>query len=105
EEIALFRYGLIADVVRVEPGTRGIYELLRKKSAQEYDIPGSSRVRIAPETMRYWVKLYRKHGFAALYPRPRSDRGKPRSLPAEVVDMLLHIKEESPKLTVKQVVA
>lgn len=105
EDIALFRYGLIADVLRMEPGSRGIYDILRKKAAQEYDIPGSSRTRIAPETLRYWVKLHRKHGFAGLYPRPRRDRGKPRSMPAKVVDVLLHIKEESPKLTVKQVVA
>jgi len=105
EEVALFRYGLIADVLRLEPGTRGIYDLLRQKAEREYDIPGSSRTRVAAETLRFWVKLHRKHGFAGLYPRPRSDRGKPRSLPPSVVDLLVSIKDEAPELTVKQVIA
>ena len=59
EEIALFRYGLIADVVRLDPGSSGIYAQLRERAAQQYDIPGSSKRRVAAETMRAWVKAYR----------------------------------------------
>ena len=99
EEIAFFRYGLIADVVRLEPGSAGIYAQLRERASQPYDIPGSSKRRVAAETMRAWVKSYRKRGFAGLYPKPRSDRGRPRNIAPEVVDLLLHAKEESPALT------
>ena len=105
EEVALFRYGVIADVVRQEPGSPGIYAQLRERAAQHYDIPGSSKNRVAVETMRAWVKAYRKRGFAGLYPKPRSDRGRPRNIAAEVVDQLLHTKDQSPALTVKQVIA
>ncbi len=105
EEIALFRYGLIADVVRDEPGSRGVYAQLRQRAAQQYDIPGSSKKHVAVETLRTWMKAYRKRGFAGLYPKPRSDRGRPRNISPEVVDQLLHIKEQSPALTVKQVIA
>ena len=105
EEIALFRYGLIADVVRLDPGSSGIYTQLRERAAQQYEIPGSSKRRVAAETMRAWVKAYRKRGFAGLYPKPRSDRGRPRNIAPEVVDLLLHAKEESPALTVRQVIA
>ena len=28
EEVALFRYGLIADLTHLEPGARGLYRLL-----------------------------------------------------------------------------
>ena len=105
EEIALFRYGLIADVVRLEPGSKGIYRRLRERSKETYSIPGSSKRHIAAETMRSWLKAYRKHGFAGLYPKPRSDRGKARNIPADIVDVLLQAKEEDPKLTVKMVIA
>ena len=104
EEIALFRYGLIADVLRLDPGSRGIYDQLRHKAAEEYCIPGSSRTRVAAETLRAWVKLYRKRGFAGLYPKPRSDRGTARNIPADIVDLLLELKQQSPKLTVRQVI-
>ena len=104
EEIALFRYGLIADVVRLELGSTGISALLRQRAAQEHTIPGSSKRRVAVETMRTWVKSYRRRGFAGLYPKPRSDKGRPRNIPPEVVDHLLHAKEQSPASTVKDVI-
>ena len=46
DEVALFRYGLIADLVHLQPGERGIYARLREKAAQTYDIPGSRRGRV-----------------------------------------------------------
>lgn len=105
EEIALFRYGIIADVVRHEPGSSGIYTQLRDKATQQYNIPGSAKRQVAFDTLRTWVKAYRKQGFAGLYPKPRSDRGRPRNIAPEVVDHLLNAKDESPSLTVKQVIA
>jgi len=84
-EIALFRYGLIADLVRLEPGSKGLYALLAQKAAGEYAIPGSSRTRVAAETLRDWLKAYRSGGFEALLPKPRADRGQARSLPPVVI--------------------
>lgn len=54
DEVALFRYGVIADLVRLEPGTKGLYRLLEEKAAKDYCIPGSPRTRIAEETLRDW---------------------------------------------------
>lgn len=105
EAVALFRYGLIADIVRLEPGTPGIYEKLREKAAGRYTIPGTQRTRVAAETLRTWVKLYRRHGFDGLVPKRRADRGTSRRLPPEVVDVLLELKERNPTFTVKQVIA
>jgi hypothetical protein len=39
-EIALFRYGLIADLVQLPPGTKGLHALIEKKAAGEYTLPG-----------------------------------------------------------------
>ena len=32
-EVALFRYGLIADLVHLPPGTKGLYQRLQEKAA------------------------------------------------------------------------
>lgn len=102
--VALFRYGLIADLLRLEPGSKGLYAEIGKKAEGEYTIPGTRRTRVAAETIRHWLKCYRAGGFDALLPKPRADRGGARSLPAEVVDLLLGIKEGNPKLSVQLVI-
>jgi len=100
EQIALFRYGIIADFVHLAPGTKGLYAQIRKKAALEYSIPDSGRTRVAEETIRSWLKKYRKNGFDGLLPKARTDRGKTRKLPLEVADVLLATKEKEPELTV-----
>ena len=104
QAVALFRYGLIADLVRLEPGAKGLYAHIERKAAGEYAIPGSTRTRVASETIRDWLKAYRRGGFDALLPKPRADRGQPRSLPPEVADRLLEIKEGNPQLSVQLVI-
>lgn len=103
-EVALFRYSLIADLVRQELGTQGLYAKIEEKAAVEYTIPGTTRTRVAAETIRDWLKRYRRGGFDALLPKPRADRGRSRSLPAPVVDVLLAIKEGNPALSVQLVI-
>ena len=103
--VALFRYGLIADLVHLPPGTKGLYRRLEEKAAHEYAIPGSSRTRVAAETLRDWLKRYREGGFDALLPKPRADRGTPRAISAAVAEQLLSIKEDNPALSVRLVIA
>ena len=79
--VALFRYGLIADVLRLPPGSREIRRTLHEKAQRTYTIPGTRRTRVALETMRDWLSLYRTGGFEALYPKARADRGRPRRMP------------------------
>ncbi len=104
EQIALFRYGVIADFVHLPPGTKGLYQKLKKKAAQDYIIPGSKRTKVAEETIRSWLKDYRKGGFDSLLPKIRKDKGKARKLPIEVADVLLETKENEPELTVPLVI-
>lgn len=99
-EVALFRYGVIADLVHLEPHHRGLYALLEKKAEQEFTIPGSLRRHVAPETMRGWLRAYRRGGFDALVPRVRADQGSARSIPPHVVDLLCQMKEDSPELSI-----
>ena len=102
--VALFRYGLIADLVHLPPGTKGLYRRIEEKAEAAYTIPGSTRTHVAPETIRHWLKRYRAGGFDALMPKPRADRGQSRTLPPQVVERLLAIKEANPALSVRLVI-
>ena len=104
QAIALFRYGAIADLLPLRPGTRGIGAMLREKAEKTYAIPGTRRTRVAVETLRDWLGAYRRGGFEALYPKPRTDRGRPRRLPAEVAEALVAIKTEHPLYSVRAVI-
>ncbi len=104
-QVALFRYGLIAEFVRQSPGTAGVYRRLEVIAAEEHKIPGSSRTRVAFDTLRDWIKRYRDGGFDALIPKRRADRGTPRALSAAVSEALLAIKEDNLKLSVRLVIA
>lgn len=104
QAVALFRYAVIADLVHWPPGHGGITEQLRAKADKDYVIPGSHRTHVAAETIRDWLKHYRRGGFDALLPKPRADRGQPRRLPDTVAEALCAIKEGHPKLSVRAVI-
>ena len=104
QAIALFRYGVIADLVHLPLGTPGIGDKLRDKASQPYTIPGSDRTHVAAETIRGWIRLYRYGGFEALYPKPRTDRGQPRRLPPEVAERLIALKVDNPAWSVRAVI-
>jgi transposase InsO family protein len=104
EEVALFRYGVIGDLVHLPPGAKGLYARLKEKAAIDYRIPGSLRVRVAEETIRDWLKAYRRGGLDSLMPRLRTDRGQSRALPRELSDLLVSIKDEKPELSVQLVI-
>ena len=104
QTVALFRYGLIAEFVQLPPNSPGLYAKLQAKAELTYVIPGSARTRVAAETLRDWLKSYRRGGFDALLPQLRADRGRSRALPPLVADRLLSLKEELPQLSIPQLI-
>ena len=50
-QVALFRYGLIADLFHIRPGG-GLHNEIRKRAERTYEIPGTTRTRVAAETIR-----------------------------------------------------
>jgi transposase InsO family protein len=106
EQIALFRYGLISDLLHPAPDEerRRLYERLREKAAKSYCIPGSRRTRVAVETLRDWLSAYKAGGFDALRPKPRGDIGQARAIPQAVSDRLVHLKDDHRDWTVAMVI-
>lgn len=104
EQTALFRYSLIGDLIHRHEGEGGLYPLLREKAKKVYEIPGTRRTQVAAETIRDWLGAYRKGGFEALRPLVRRDQGRVRAIPQEIVDLLCHLKEDNPALSVGAVI-
>ena len=72
EKLALFRYGIIAQLV-IEALPRG--ELTRRAeqiAARQYDIPDSRRRDLSVDTLLEWAKRYRRGGLEALAPKPKA---------------------------------
>lgn len=89
QQIGLFRHRIISPVL-MEKG-RNQMAYFRKISEKEFDVPGGGFRKISPTTMKTWLNRYRKHGFIAICPKTRSDKGRPRCLGPE---QLKRIKEK-----------
>jgi putative transposase len=77
EKIALFRYGIIAELIGRPLAPREKEKLLGAIAAREWTVPGSRRTRLGRSTVRDWIELYQTHGFEGLKPGPRADAGGP----------------------------
>jgi putative transposase len=103
-EIALFRYGLIAQLIHTPPDQGQQERLLRQLASQTYQIPGTTRTQVSITTLRRYLKTYREHGFDALRPVPRTDTGAPRAFPPEVLAKAIALREEQPSRTTQTLV-
>jgi putative transposase len=103
-DIALFRYGLIAQLVHTPPDTGQQERLLREIASRTYTIPGSTRTHVSITTLRRYLKTYHEKGFDALRPGPRTDVGAPRAFPPEVLDKAIALCEEQPSRTTQTIV-
>lgn len=108
EDVALFRYGVISDLVGATNLDYGEQErLVQEKAAQRWNIPNSNKTRISASTIRRWMKLYLNNDgkLPSLYPVERSDRGKSRRVDDDTILSLVKLKKEHPNLPARQLVA
>ena len=93
DQIALFRYGLIAPILngQVENQT----EYLAEVCSKVHDVPYYGPREFAPKTISCWLLAYRKEGFEGLKPKRRSDKGSSRALSSEMEEHLLRLRREA----------
>src|SRR5437016_6032858 len=68
---------------------------LKQLAEQTYQDHRGRPRRVAYKTLKEWFYKYR-HGFAALKPRPRSDRNRSRVLAEDLQQLALDMKREDP---------
>jgi transposase InsO family protein len=101
KQLAVFRFGVIADFVNGRQLQWGeVDRLLREKCAQRWLIPGSVRTRLSESTIKDWIQRYKKSGnnLESLYPRDRCDCGKTRAIDSETAAGLISLKKEMPEV-------
>lgn len=98
-EIALFRYGIIA------PAVTGIYDdsislkgFFRDAATKTYTNPRGESTKISASTIERWFYSYHKLGFDALIPRRRTDTGKPRKIDIDIMEQIKFLKKEYPRI-------
>lgn len=103
KQIAVFRYGVIADFVGGVTLPRGEKrKQLQEKCARKWRIPGSTRTRIGLSTLKEWVSRYAASGnrLEALYPTEREDKGKSRAVDDETAAGIVTLRKEMPHATI-----
>ncbi|MBD3793765.1 MAG: DDE-type integrase/transposase/recombinase [Campylobacterales bacterium] len=80
--IALFRYALIAPVIQQNVSKQAEY--FRGLSEKTHEVPYIGPRRFKFGTLKLWLKQYRRHGFEALKPKSRQDKGESRKITGEL---------------------
>jgi len=107
KEVAVFRFGVIHDLVGGIHLDRGDQQrLLRQKCERKWSIPHSGRTRLTRSTILRWINRYKESNgnLQSLYPIERSDRGVSRGLDEETALALIHLRKEMPKTTVADLI-
>ena len=91
EQVALFRYGLIAPLLNEQVSAKEYYEELEGKV---HSIPYYGERTVAEKTMKEWLLRYRRKGFEALKPKKRTDRGNSRRLSPDDQDQIIETRKK-----------
>lgn len=104
QQLALFRISVLGPLVgaRLEHGE--LVELCREAAERTWELPNGTFVDVSARTIEDWLYAYRRDGFAALHPKRRSDADKPRAISDELVQLILRLKLEKPRRSVKRII-
>lgn len=102
EQVALFRYRVIAEALseRLSPAERG--QLVRELAARTHELPDGSHKEFSRATLDRWIRAYRQGELAALRPQPRSDAGLVRKQP-ELLEEACRLRREAPLRSSQQI--
>jgi len=99
--IAVFRFGVIADLIGRKLNRGEKERILKEKVSCPWDIPRSGRTYIGRSTILTWLRIYERSGrkLESLMPDERSDKGTSRALDEESTAALLALRKDLPRVT------
>jgi hypothetical protein len=105
QEVANFRYGLIAPIVTrtLNPGEQAA--MLREIAGHTYEIPHSGTQKVSLRTLERYLKAYREGGWEALLPSVRADKLQCKQIAPDVLEKAIALKQEQPTRSVRQIMA
>ena len=105
QEIANFRYGLIAPIVTRTLNSGEQAAMLREIAGHTYDIPHSDTQKVSLRTLERYLKSYREGGWDALLPSVRADKLQCKQIAPDVLEKAIALKQEQPTRSVRQIMA
>lgn len=105
QQVANFRYGLIAPLVsrKLEAGEQ--MALMREIVSHVYTTPAGEEKRMSLRTLERHVQAYRNGGWEALLPSVRADKLQAREIEGDVLTKAIALKKEQPGRSVRQIIA
>lgn len=97
-EIALFRYGLIAPVVTDSFEETSKLEYFKKVASKKYIVNGHEE-QYSWQTIKWWYLKYLKYGYNALINKTRNDCHSSRKLKDETINRIKELKKEFPHIS------
>ncbi len=102
DELALFRFSLIAPIVSGTV-TGSIKSYMEGIAARSYQIPGRGEKELSPPTIAKWLSDYRRFGIDGLKRKARSDRGASRVLKSSIAQSVAEMRRLYPKKTATRI--
>lgn len=96
--VALFRYGIISELVTGLNRFPNLDAYFKAKSELEWKNPEGKLVKISEKTIERWYYNYLKYGFDILKPKSRSDSGRVRKIDDELLNVINHYVVEHPRM-------
>jgi putative transposase len=98
EQIALFRYGIIAPVLH--DSSMGQTRYFKEMAQKVFDVPVYGRKKFNWKTFKSWLWTYRSQGFDGLKPKIRADKGESRIIDDYLAQIISQKFDEFPSLRV-----
>ena len=99
QEIAHFRFGLIAPVIQNTYPDASAMAYYRRVTEKPLVRPDGSTFTYNPGTLQKWVSYYKEKGMDGLMPKTRTDKGTSRKLNDTSIEEIFNIREKYPKVT------
>lgn len=102
-EIALFRYGVLAPYIQRQVETNEPWTYFKDAANKKYQYIDGTFRNVSPSSMGRWLKTYNKKGFDGLKPLRRSDVGKQRKIDDDLGKKITYYVNEYPRLPATQI--
>ena len=102
-QIALFRYGVLAPYIQRQVDTNTPWTFFKDAADKKYQYIDGTFRNVSPSSIGRWLKTYNEKGFDGLKPIRRSDVGKQRKIDEELSKKIAYYVEEYPRLPATQI--
>ncbi|MDD4388541.1 MAG: DDE-type integrase/transposase/recombinase [Bacilli bacterium] len=98
KKVAVFRYGIIADLVTESFKEASKEAFYKNASARIHKDQDGNPYKVSPSTIERWYIKYKRYGFNGLLPKQRKDEGQFRKVSNDVITWVEKMKSEFPRM-------